>query len=233
MLRILVTVCLTISTLPAFATDYSAPFFTIDENSLKIIEIDSGELDPIRAQEVVGDCSDLNGHSKIHGNLNPGDLVDLINLGKQVWQVIQNNKPVVNVTDNTANALPRGVACWTDLENWNAPRYKTYQITYENLFGMEVMNFKFQLFYSYGGQIHGTGKYLANVTVAPMELDVLWGFQFDAKVEVGKILNIGSHEDPMAGMELAMKWEAKSPLKDSRGQVRYFVQGDGTSNLYE
>ncbi len=232
MLHLLLTTTLIFFTSAARATSDNNAFFTIDKSSLKIQEIDSGVFNPDQVQELIAACSDRN-DSTSPQIVTPEDLAQLINYGKQIWKVVIDNKPVVNVTENTANALPKGVECWTDLEYWQAPKYKTYQITYENLFGIKVMDFKFQLFYSYGGKSNGKGNYLANVTVAPMNLDVLWGFQLNAIVEVGQILNVGSHDSPTAGMELTMKWEAKSPLKDSRGQVRYFVQGDGSSNLYD
>lgn len=227
MLRFVLTVSLVFSGSLAMAANDSDAFFTIDERTLKIQEIDSGVLTQDQVQDLIGDCSELD------DNAYPQDLSELINYGKQIWKIVEANKPVVNVTENTANALPRGVQCWTDLEQWNAPKYKTYEVTYENLFGMKVVDFTFQLFFSYGGKVDGKGSYLANVTVAPMQLDVLWGFQMDAVVEVGQVLNTGTKDDPVAGMEMGMKWIAKSPLKESRGQVRFFVQGDGQQEMYD
>lgn len=232
MLRFVFSLLVIFSAPTTWATSNNDLFFTISESSLKVQEINSGVLTKDQVQELIGDCSDLDENKAPHG-MTPEDMNQLINYGKQLWKVIEENKPVVNVTENTANALPKGVQCWTDLESWQAPNYKTYRVSYENMLGVTVVDFQFQLFFSYGGKVNGKGNYLANVTVAPMNLDVVWGFQMNAMVEVGQVLNVGSHDNPTAGMELTMKWETKSPLKDSRGQVRYFVQGDGQSHLYD
>ncbi|MCB0406973.1 MAG: hypothetical protein KDD34_02150 [Bdellovibrionales bacterium] len=231
MARLFLMATLLMSGFMAYSLPNSETYFTINPSSVKIKEVNSGTLTQAELKELIGDCSKEDTSEKT--NPDELDIGTIINYGKQLWQIVVDNRPVVNVKEYSANALPRGVKCWTDLELWKAPRYKTYQVTYENMMGMSVVDFEFQLFYSYGGKVNGVGSYLANVAVTPMNLDVLWGFTFDATVEVGNVLNIGTKDDPTAGIEMAMKWNAKSPLNDSRGQIRYFVQGDGKAEFFE
>lgn len=160
-------------------------------------------------------------------------LIDqIINYAQKVWDVIVANKPVMNLSEMTANALPQGINCWTGLSNWELPNSTVYHVSYKNGFGMEVVNFKFRLFYTYGGKFEEVGSYLANVSVTPMQVDVAWGFEFNAHTEVEQVLNIGPLADPVAGMELAMKWRVDTPFKASASQVRYFVTGDGRDKEY-
>lgn len=155
------------------------------------------------------------------------DIGQIITIGEKVWQIIQDNKPVVNVKTAVASALPRGVTCWTDLENWQPPKTQSYEVTYKNYFGMEVVKFRFRLQYTYGGTYDGKGKFLSSVTVIPAELNVLWGYTFNADVELSPAVNLGSKTDPLAGLELDLKWSVNTVMKASQNSFHFFVQGDG------
>lgn len=174
---------------------------------------------------VENDCSHLS--TKSLDEALGVDLSQIISVGERVWAIVQANHPVVTVNTPVAHALPRGVECWADLERWQAPRARLYEVTYQNGFGTNVVHFRFRLQYTYGGGKDGRGRYLANVAVIPADLDVLWGYTFDANVEVGQAVNLGTHDDPVAGLGLNVKWNVKTVLKDSSSSMNFFVQGDG------
>lgn len=155
---------------------------------------------------------------------------DIINIGQKLWAIVEANKPVVNVHGApVASALPRGLTCWNELDGWQAPKIQSYDVTYKNGFGMEVVKFRFRLQYTYGGGRSGKGKYLANVTVAPAEISVMWGYTFNADVEVLQAVNLGTSDNPVAGLELNLKWGVKTVMKQSDNSFHFFVQGDGVS----
>lgn len=151
----------------------------------------------------------------------------IVNIGQKVWEIVQAGKPVVHMETPVANALPKGLLCWTDLEHWQAPRTQTYEVIYQNGFGMEVVKFRFRLHYTYGGGKADRGQYLANVTVLPAELNVMWGYNFDAKVEVQPAVNLGTTENPIGGLELNVRWTVKTVVKESINSFHFFVQGNG------
>jgi hypothetical protein len=155
------------------------------------------------------------------------DLGQIINVGEQVWKIIEAGKPVVTVKTPVAFALPRGLKCWNELENWQPTHTQTYEAAYKNGFGMEVVKFRFRLQYTAGGGLQGKGHYLANVSVLPAELNVLWGYTFDADVQVAQPVNLGTLDNPTAGLELNVNWNLKTVVKESRNSLHYFVQGDG------
>lgn len=155
---------------------------------------------------------------------------DIITIGEKVWSIVEANKPVVTVTSApTAAALPRGVNCWSDLAGWQAPKIQSYEVSYKNGFGIEVVKFRFRLQFNYGGGSSGKGKYLANVSVMPAEINVLWGYTFNADVNVEDAVNLGTMDSPMAGLGLNLKWTVKTVLKESDNSFHFFVQGDGVS----
>lgn len=169
-------------------------------------------------------CVKLNGIADLIVNWD-----QIVAMGEKIWKVIEANKPVVNIKTPTISALPRGLTCWADLEQWQAPKTATYEVKYKNGFGMEVVKFRFRLHYTYGGGRAGKGKYLANVAVMPAELNVIWGYTFNAEVEVGQAVNLGTSDSPVAGLELNMKWQVKTVVKEINSSYHYFVQGDGVS----
>lgn len=162
------------------------------------------------------------------------DLVDLDNIlngiekiGARVWRIIEANRPVVSTQSQVANALPKNVSCWMDLENWQVPKSYKYNVKYSNLFGMDVVNFTFRVLYTYGASYMGRGQYLSNVSVHPAELDVMWGYTFNSKVIVERLINLGTKENPVAGMEMKLTWQISTPMKDSQQTETFFVSGNG------
>lgn len=169
------------------------------------------------------DCSKM---SRIH-ILENITWDQILAAGQKIWKVVEDNRPVVNVEQPVAHALPSGLACWADLENWNAPTTKRYQVEYRNGLGGSPVKFDFRLHFTSGGGKAGKGKYLANVTVMPAHLDVSWGYTFDAKAVVGQAVNRGTNASPVAGLEINVDWTVKTVLKESRSSVHMFVEGDG------
>jgi len=162
--------------------------------------------------------------------IDPSDFNTILTIGQKIWTIIEANKPVVTVEQApTLAALPKTAGCWTALANWQVPKTETYQVVYKNFFDMEVVSFQFRLQYNYGGSLNGHGKYLANVTVLPEQLNVLWGYTFNANVAADQAVNLGTTADPVAGLGMTLNWQVKTVLKESDNSFHFFVQGDGVA----
>lgn len=162
--------------------------------------------------------------SSTSGEINWGEIV---NIGRDIWELIQANKPVVHMEVPVAHALPRGLTCWSQLAGWQAPITRSYEVIYKNLLRIEVVKFRFRLHYTYGGSYQGQGRYLTNVTVLPADLSVAWAYSFNADILVNRAINLGSEKDPVAGLELNLRWNVKTALKESINTVHFFVDGNG------
>lgn len=184
--------------------------------------------------KVENDCSGLNGPG-MASELSPEIEWDQIwRLGEKIWQIIEDGQPVVNMaTPPLAHALPRGLTCWADLERWQPPRHTHFEVAYKNGFGMEVVRLRVRVQFTHGGGHDGRGRYLANVTMLPEDVHVIWGYRLDASVDVGQAINLGTSSDPLAGLELNLKWMVKTPVKESRSSVQFFIQGDGVVRASE
>lgn len=170
--------------------------------------------------------------------LSPLDQAELIidqiiNIGKKIWAIVETGRPVVNVQGYTANALPKGLQCWSDLSGWQIPQSKVYRVTYENAYGMNVVDFAYRVSFTAGGSVNGQGKYITNATISPADINVSWGFTFNANAEVPSVFNMGSKEDPVAGMEMDMKWTVDTVMSHVQQAEKFFVGGDNTMKHME
>ncbi|MGZ3698587.1 MAG: hypothetical protein ACXWPM_06645 [Bdellovibrionota bacterium] len=151
----------------------------------------------------------------------------IINMGKKIWDIVAANKPVVNVQTNVASALPQGADSWTNLQGWQNPVARTFQTTYKNIYGMKVVDFTYRLLYTYGGNVNGQGRFLAAVTVIPANLTVAWGYTFNASTAVPTVVNAGTKVDPVAQMQVQIKWSVDTVLNHAETTQAYSVRGDG------
>ncbi len=156
---------------------------------------------------------------------------EIVNIGMKIWELIKENKPVIHTEIPVAHAMPKGLACWSDLERWHAPKTQSYEVLYKNKFGMEVVKFRFRLQFTHGGSHAGMGRYIANATIMPAQIDVLWGYTFNAKLDVAQAVNLGTKADPIAGLEMNLHWNVKTWLKESENSVHFFITGNGDVNF--
>ena len=151
----------------------------------------------------------------------------LVNVGKFLWKIIQEGKPTIDLKTDFASALPQGTLTWHNLHNWQAPQSRSYGVSYKNGLGSEIVRFNYRINYTYGGRYEGKGRYLTNVAVIPSEIKVWWGYNLTAKVHVHQLINTGTKEDPIAGMQLVLSWKTGSIL------VRHSIGGDGAFTHFE
>lgn len=152
---------------------------------------------------------------------------DIINLGKEIWDIVQQNRPITKYESNYATAVPASVTDWRDLSDWQIPRSVLVSVAYKNLFGAEVVKFAYRILYTYGGKLDDKGLYLTNATIVPHNLKVSWGYSVDAKVDVPSVINVGNRANPIAGMEMLLRWTVSTALKETTETSSYFIRGDG------
>lgn len=163
-----------------------------------------------------------------YGTTDPGITLDkIVNIGYLVWQVVEMGRPNVKLQSYRAHALPKGIACWTDLENWQIPTSKVFSVEYKNLLGQVVAVYSYRISFVYGGNVNGVGKYIANLTVTPVDMRVSWGFNFSSQVQIPSTFNMGKKSDPLAAMQVFVLWSIGNSLKVEQRSNLYYVTGDG------
>lgn len=156
-------------------------------------------------------------------------LDNIVNLVDKIWGIIEKNQPVVNITTNYANAVPFGTSHWTQLQGWSRPATKKYAFSMKNGYGSEVVKVAYQVHYTYNGNFQGKGKFLTGVTVEPISVTTAWGYKVSLTAEApdSTIANVGTHDDPIASMQVQLKWVVHTAVKDIQQKAIYYVQGDG------
>lgn len=150
----------------------------------------------------------------------------LINLGKQIWDIIQKNKPQVNIQYDYANALPGGALSPAALAGFSPVQYKSFKIWGKNLYGAEVYSLKYTLVHRYGGHLDGRGKYLDAVAIVPQEVSVAWAYNLDFKVQKVSLVNIGTTEQPIASILLDGALKVSTYLQHYERRLMYEFRGD-------
>ena len=164
-------------------------FYTISDVTLsKVAEDKSEDLSWLSSLE--DDCGTSEAWSQQKPQSATVVVDQIINIGKKIWEIVKANKPVVEVKTKTANALPKGIQCWDQLESWNFPKAETYKVVYKNLMGIEVVRFSFRVIFTYGGQYRGKGRYITNATIVPADVNVVWGYTFGANVNISQVVNL-------------------------------------------
>ncbi|KAF0124438.1 MAG: hypothetical protein FD189_2398 [Elusimicrobia bacterium] len=203
------------------AAQRNPDYYTINPASVRLVRIAEGE-DPDLLEKQRKAAQSGAGESLV--------LIEkIINIAEKIWAIIERNAPVVNITTQYATAVPDGIKSWTHLQNWSRPRTYTYGFYADNLYGVTVLDVKYKVAYSYGGNYKGKGKYLTGVTVIPEKVDLAWGYKFSmtAQVPDSTVVNIGTHADPHAALQLKLNWRISTPIKSSDGTSVYYIQGNG------
>lgn len=158
-------------------------------------------------------------------------LDDVVNLGKDVWKVIEANQPVANIRNDYASAIPRGADRLEDIAGFSDLQYKSYNYTAKNLYGITVVDVTYTIVHMYGGSVHGKGQYLDSVGIVPSNVQVLWGYAVDLEVKHVATQNVGTHEDPIASIVMEMMLSVKTVLKKDETKSVFQFRGDSADVL--
>jgi hypothetical protein len=155
---------------------------------------------------------------------------DLVALGEDIYRLVIKGKPSNSSTYAPISVIPRvngAVVDMLDTEGWSAPVKRTYQIDYENLYGITVVSFRYSIIYSYNGSYDGKGAYLTAVQIVPEYVRTLFGFDFTATMKLGGIQNQGTKGNPVAGATLLMEYTVSSVMVANSQVDSYFITGRG------
>jgi hypothetical protein len=81
---------------------------------------------------------------------------------------------------------------------------------------------------SYGGKFAGKGAYITNAQIIPENINVVWGYTFNAKMSLVGLTNLGTDEEPIAGATLVLSYSVSTVLREDKNNMTIFISGDGT-----
>jgi hypothetical protein len=152
--------------------------------------------------------------------------LDVIGVGKEIWSIVEANQPALNANIYHYSALPPHTTP-DQLEHWSDPKKSEFQMIYTNKLGMDVVKLSYMIMFQYGGALKGTGKYVANASVIPTHIAVDWGYKIDAQVQNFPPTNVGSDQNPIAMIQMALKWTVSSEFNKEQDGASYNLDGNG------
>lgn len=222
-------------------SQYDAEYLTVKRKVIKelpVIPLEMEKSNVISVQDY-----NINGLDQV-GNPDPiantGKIIgvarDLIALGEDIYKLVIKGKPSnttkyapLSVVPKAANGEPVDIM---ETENWQMPKKRTFEILYENLYGMDVVKFRYSVIYSYGGSYDGRGAYLTAVQIIPESVSTLFGYDFTATMKLGGVQNMGTRIDPVAGATVLLEYTVSTVLKANNEVDTFFVTGEGGFKAY-
>jgi hypothetical protein len=159
------------------------------------------------------------------------DIDQLIELGKKIWDIVKEGKPVVDYKNDWAGAVPKNVM-WTDLEGFKDMTYGPFAWTFKNTFGSVNVNFKWHFAFACKGSYDGHGAFLMNVGTAIEEIYAAWGYTVNVQATVDpNPTNYGTKIDPIAGLNVEVTMDVKTVLQSFTERCRVSIHGDCTAQV--
>lgn len=158
-------------------------------------------------------------------------LDKVMNFGRTVWKIIQENKPVVTVNTIFANALPAGVISSADLEDFSNLRYESYKRSGKNGFGKNAYEVIYTVVHRYGGRYRGHGQYLDNVTVLPASVKASWGYNVELGVQEVATSALRMGDDPIARILLTLDLQISTISRSSKFRTLFEFTGDSKDHI--
>lgn len=161
--------------------------------------------------------------------INPGgfDLSTIFTVGQKIWDFIVTNKPNAEYKTLRANVLPGGATTWAQLKGWSKPTAKVYRVQFKNILGRDGGGFDYRIVFIHGGSFEGKGKYIGQISFAPLNIKLKTDRALNVKAELLDALNFGTEDDPIAGAQLLITWHSQTTLRYTMNSIEYFLYGDG------
>lgn len=216
---------------------FNSQYLAIESYSVTETPVSEETLNVLRAQHQLLQ-SNRSQDDGIGSILNPVKEVDatldiIINMGKKIWAIFEASTPVVNLSTQRANALPRDATDWRDMADWSDLEARQYTISYKNGFNAEVVRFSVLMTYTHSGTFRGKGKYLSDVGFLVNDYDVAPLYTLTARSEVVRTQNVGRADQPIAAMEMNMIWNVSNVLSKSQKALNFYIRGDGPVTVRE
>ena len=212
-------------TTPSTLSESEKKQFTISDSYIEEVETPTLIVNQIMQDNMMLDTSST---SEV------GVIIDaIVNTGKKIWKIIEDNQSVVNIKYHYANALPKGISSASELENFSKLQYRTFRMWGKNGFGMTAYDVTYTLVHQHGGSYQGNGQFLSTVAIIPTSVDVLWGFDLDFETTEVSVTNAGSHLDPIAALTMEMAFKVSTIIsKHTETRVAHFRGDQSVATLF-
>lgn len=155
---------------------------------------------------------------------------EIIEIGKEIYQAIENNQPVIDVATDWAGVVPSGIGDWTTLSNWHGPQ-RSEMFSVASKEGMLLTNFSWTFAWKYGGSYNGVGQYVTQAGIEVLDSYALLSERLDVNVTSANAMNYGTSANPIGGLDVTVSVTSSGFLRQVTKNCTMSLRGDGTSSL--
>lgn len=156
------------------------------------------------------------------------DPAAIVQIGKAVWQIIEDNQPSVNATEDWAGAIPDGLnGAWTKLQDWKSYVSKPFKFEFKNFLGMKLTEYEWTFKFDYNGNVNGTGLYVTNLGAATTEVYAYLSEHVDVSCKALTPINSGTTASPVASMDYIITMISHGDFEKTQVGCHVTVTGAG------
>jgi hypothetical protein len=151
----------------------------------------------------------------------------MITTGQKIWDFVVSMKPDATYDTFKASVVPDGITSWTQLNKWSKPVSKIFRVEFTNSLGKYAGSFDYRITYFHSGSYKGKGKFIAQISVVPQNIQLKSDRTFKLKVEIASVINFGDDVDPIAGAQLIISWATPTTTRYEMNSAEYMIYGNG------
>lgn len=156
------------------------------------------------------------------------DPAQIVQIGKTIWAIIQDNQPSVNATEDWAGAIPDGMnGQWTKLQDWKSYVSKPFKFEFKNFLGMKLTDYEWTFKFDFNGNINGTGLYVTNLGAATTQVYAYLSEHVDVSCKALTPINTGTTQSPVASMDYIITMISHGEFEKTQVGCHVTVTGAG------
>lgn len=199
--------------------------FSVDDLNITIREVET----PKEVRDAIEKRNQVNESNPAFEAIGLVEIGAIINIGKDVWDIVAANKAVSNTATDWASATPKGIESVQDLAGFSDVVSKSYVMDAKNVLNVKIFSLTYTVVHQYGGNYEGKGKYLANVSIVPSKVDVAWSYKLDLKTTKVQTTNVGTAENPVASLVMSMHAKVDGATKSREFNRVFQFRGDSAN----
>lgn len=147
------------------------------------------------------------------------------NMGSDGWYLVKENQPVKPSKNDKASVLPLNSKA-SDFSGWKTAKH---EIPFDVADGMGgIVSLRVLIKYRYDGSKKGKGKYLSDIAIEPVRLDIDSPVKYSAFVDTRSVAAGTDQENAVADMRLVFKFVVDaSPAYGFETYHMVDLKGDG------
>jgi len=169
-------------------------------------------------------CKEICEVKNVTGDIDPSKIWQI---GKDIWDVVASNSPVVNYDTDWAGAVPAGLTNWTELEQFKDQTTDSLFFEFQNIAGMILTRFDWKWSWKYGGKYNGIGNYITNAGPAVGTVYAYLTEHVNVTSQALSPVNYGTKQDPIAGIDIKVSMTSWGYFETTTVGCHYTLKGNG------